>query len=146
MKRPKTSFVFWIVVTVLLVVGIGLVLITNEMRSYPRRLRLTRTNLAFGRECILLFVDQTGSFPESLHELNDYGNKFPDKINWRFPPREAISSYNPSNLSEHNVLDGTGGLYYNQNTGVLKVNLTKPLKSYWRLYFGKERDEIPADW
>ena len=137
---------FWLVITVLLVVGVGLVLTTNEIRSYPRRLRSTKINLSFGRKCILLFADQTGKFPESLHELNEYGKKFPDKINWRFPPKETITGHYPHILPEHNVLDGTGGLYYDPKNGELKVNLTKPLKSYWRFYFGEERDEVPADW
>jgi len=70
---------------------------------------------------------------------------FPDKINWYFPPSESISE-KQSNSHEHSVLDGTGGLHYNPKTGVLKVNLTKPLKSYWRFYFGKRRNEVPADW
>jgi len=141
-----------VVVIILLVVGVGLVIVNNEVRSYPRRLRITRRNLTFGRESIRLFAEHTGRFPESLREMNEYskkGKKYRDKINWRFQPMEAISSdnpYNPSISSEHGVLDGTGGFYYNPKTGILKVNLTKPLKSYWRLYTGERKDEVPAEW
>jgi len=101
--------------------------------------------LHFSRENIRLFFEQNGRFPKSLHELNEYGKNFPKKIKWMFPPGESISGYS-SGRSEHSVLDGTGGSYYNPETGVLKVNLTKPLKSYWRFYFGKRRNEVPADW
>jgi len=144
MKRTTLSVL--LLIGVLLIICVVYVLASNKISSYSRRLRFTEINLAFGRECIHLFADQTGKFPESLHELNEYGKKFRNKIDWRFPLRESISSYNPSNFSEHNVLDGTGGLYYNPETGEIKVNLIKPLKSYWRLYFGEERDEVPADW
>lgn len=149
MKRPMSRVVFWAVVIVLLVVGAGLVIVNNLVRSYPRRLRITRTSLSFCRESIRLFNEQTGRFPESLHELNEYAKKdkkYRDRIKWRLSPMELISSYHSHNSSEHGVLDGTGGLYYNPKTGVLKVNLMKPLKSYWRFYFGERREEVPADW
>jgi len=80
--------------------------------------------------------------------MNEYAKKdekYRAKIKWRLPLMESISSYHPSNSSEHGVLDDTGGLYYNPKTGVLKVNLTKTLKSYWRLYSGERKDEVPAE-
>jgi len=141
--------VFWVVVIIMLVVGAGLKIVNNKVRSYPLILRSTIINLRFSRESIRLFFEQTGRFPESLHEMNEYakkGEEYRAKIDWKFPPMECISSKNPANTSEHSVLDGTGGLYYNPKTGVLKVNLTKPLKSYWRFYSGERKDEVPAEW
>ena len=149
MKRPMKRVVFWVVVIIMLVVGAGLKIVHNKVRSYPLILRSTIRNLRFSRESIRLFFEQTGRFPESLQEMNEYakkGKKYRDKIDWRSPPMECISSYHSFNTSEHGVLDDTGGLYYNPKTGVLKVNLTKPLKSYWRFYSGERRDEVPADW
>lgn len=148
MKRPK---VLDVLSNVLLVVGLTLLMLVlsvcigRKYHDYSSRLRATRLGLYFTRNSIPLFFEQNGRFPKSLHELNEYGKKFPKEIHWMFPPGESISSYR-SDLPEHAVLDGTGGLYYNPETGVLKVNLTKPLKSYWRFYFGKRRNEVPADW
>jgi len=148
MKRPKVSDVL---ITVLFVVGFTLLMwglsmcVVTKYHDYSSRLRATRLSLHFTRKSIRLFFEQNGTFPKSLQELNEYGKKFPKEIDWMFPPGESISGY-PSDLPEHSILDGTGGLYYNPETGVLKVNLTNPLKSYWRFYFGKRRNEIPADW
>ena len=149
MKRSLARIVFWVVVIIMLVVVAGLIIVNNKVHSYPRRLNTTKTILKFSRESIRLFFEQTGSFPESLHEMNEYAKKdekFRAKIKWGMPPMECISIYHPSNSSEHDVLDDTGGLYYNPKTGELKVNLTKPLKSYWRFYSGERKDEVPADW
>jgi len=144
MKWPKVSVRFCIVVAILLVIALVWV-ISGGGGNYKWRLRWTRTSLIFCRKSIRLFAEQTGRFPKTLSELNEYGRKSPDKISWRGTPREHISA-RYANSSESNELNGTGGLYYNPNTGVLKVNLTKPLKSYWRFYFGERRDEVPAAW
>jgi hypothetical protein len=148
MKRHK---VLHVLTTVLIVVGSTLLisglsmLIIDKYSSYSSRLRGTLVNLNFSRESVRLFFEENGRFPKSLHELNEYGKKFPGEIKWRFGPKESISNY-LSDLSEHDVLDGTGGLYYSSETGVVKINLTKPLKAYWRFYFGTRRNEVPADW
>ena len=148
MKRPK---VLDVLSNVLLVVGLTLLMmsVANQYNSYSYTLRWrlhgTHVCLGFSRENIRLFADETGRFPKSLAELNEYVQKRRDKMHRIRFPMESISDDDP-NTSEHNVLDGTGGLYYNPETGVLKVNLTKTLKSYWRFYFGKRKNEVPADW
>jgi hypothetical protein len=96
------------------------------------------------RRSIQLFAERNGRFPNSLNELNEYGKKFPKQIQWYFPPKESIAG--KPNSRERSVLDGTGGLYYNNKTGEMKFNLTKPLKFYWTFYFGKSRDDVPANW
>ena len=144
MKKIKISKLLLALVGVLLV-AIGLALAVNIDHSYRNRINSTGLNLTFARRSIRLFAEQNGRFPDSLQELNEYGRKFPDKIQWYFAPRECISQ-KPSNSCEHSILDGTGGLYYDAKKGVLRVNLTKPLKSYWRFYFREKRDEVPADW
>lgn len=146
MKRPKIDKRFYVfVITTLLLFIVGVLLVRNINCSYRLRIKGARIMLTFSRRSIRLFAEQNGRFPDSLYELLEYGKKFPDKIKWSFPPSESISGKS-SNSREHFVLDGTGGLYYNPKTGELKLNLTKPLKAYWRFYFGKERDKVPADW
>ncbi len=108
------------------------------------RLQPTINNLGLSRRSIQFFTEQNGRFPDSLHELWEYWKNHPERREWPGPSKEFISA--ESNGTEHSVLDGTGGLYYDPKTGEMKINLTKPLKSYWRFYFGKKRDQIPADW
>lgn len=149
MKRSMARVVFWVVVIIMIIIGAGLLIVHNKVRSYPLILRSTIRNLRSSRESIRLFFEQTGRFPESLQEMNEYakkGEEYRDKIEWRSSPKEFISSKHPPNTSEHSVLDDTGGLYYNPKTGVLKVNLTKPLKSYWKFYSGERKEEVPAEW
>ncbi len=125
------------------IIGIG---ITNNIRhSYWMRIKATRTKLLLGKRSIHLFFKHNSRFPKSLDELYEYGDKFPNKIQWMVTPEETISKKRPDS-SEHSILDGTGGLYYNPENGELKVNLTKPLKSYFRFYFGEKRNEVPSDW
>ena len=144
MRCPKFRTWFYVATTVLLLLA-GLAWVIELQSSYSRRLRWTKTNLALARKSASLFAEKTGRFPKTLQELNEYGQNFSKELKWHFPPREAISS-SRSVFSEHTILDGTGGLYYSPKTGQLKINLTRPLKSYWILYWGKGRNEVPADW
>ena len=137
MKRRKIGkgvYVFLIGILLLT----GLVLLIDINNSYRSKLRIQKTNLAMSRTNIRLFAEQNGRFPDSLHELNEYKKQFP------VTPKEFIAG--KSDPSEHSVLDGKGGLYYNSKTGELKLNLMRPLKSYWRFYLGEKRNEVPADW
>jgi hypothetical protein len=138
-RRPFLIFILGIFLLIT-----GLLLVINTDHSYRMRIRAARMNLSFARRSIRLFAGQNGRFPDSLQEMNEYGKRFPDRIQWYFPARESIAG--KPNFHEHSALDGTGGLYYNPQTGDLRLNLTKPLKSYWRFYFGEEKNEVPADW
>jgi hypothetical protein len=144
MKKIKISKSLLALIGVLLVT-IGLSTAVNIDNSYWDSIQSTKVNLLFARRSIRLFAEQNGRFPDSLQELNEYGRKFPEKIQWYFAPRECISQ-KPSNSCEHSALDGTGGLYYDPQKGALRVNLTKSLKSYWPFYFREKRNEIPAEW
>jgi len=153
MKRYRIgtrSSISTIVIAIVLFLAIGLWLTVEKQGSYKRnKMRPTRINLTLGRRGIKLFFEETGRFPDSLDELNEYGNKYPDKTSWpyHFVLSESISGRgSKERRSEHSVLDGNGGLYYNPKTGELKANLDKPLKSYLWFYFGKLRDSVPADW
>jgi hypothetical protein len=138
MKHYKFSKSFYIVV----LVTVPLVLVWVKNEYHWNTLRSQYWNLSFSRRSIGLYAEQNGKFPDSLDEFNQYGSKFPNKIYWYCHPKDLITE----NSAEHSVLDGTGGLYYDPNNGNLKLNLTKPLKSYWIFYFGIKRNDVPADW
>jgi hypothetical protein len=144
MKQREFGRPFFVLLIVCLVPTVGLLLAINLDHSYWSRMKGARLTLMFTRRSIQLFAEQNGRFPDSLNELNEYGKKFPNQIQWYFPAKESIAGKPDSR--EHSVLDGTGGLYYNPKTGELKLNLTKPLKAYWRFYFGESRNHVPADW
>ena len=137
MKRRKIGKWFYVFLIGILLLT-GLVLLININNSYRLKLRIQKINLALSRTNIRLFAEKNGKFPDSLHELNEYKKQFP------VTPKEFIAG--KSDPSEHSVLDGKGGLYYNSKTGELKLNLLRPLKSYWRFYLGEKRNEVPADW
>jgi len=143
-KIAKRLSTLLFVTETLLLLNVALVEVSHPCTSYRSRIRGAKLMLMFSRKSIQLFAEKNGKFPDSLHEFNEYGKKFPDKIEWHFPPGESISG--KTGFREHSVLDGTGGLYYDPKTGALKLNLTKPLKSYWRFYFGERRNDVPADW
>lgn len=144
MKQREFGRPFWVLLIVSLVPTLGLLLALNLDHSYRSRIKGAHITLMFTRRGIKLLAEQNGRFPDSINELNEYAKKFPEKIPWYFPPKESIAG--KPDPREHSVLDGTGGLYYDREKGELKLNLTKPLKSYWRFYFGKSRNHVPADW
>jgi hypothetical protein len=125
-----------------------LCLAPRDQLSYSHRLRWTEENLRFARHCISVFKEETGRFPESIKELNEYGERFPERTSWSFRFREAISRVwkTEDAFRGHAELDGSGGFFYDPKSGDIKVNLTKPLRFYWRGYTGARSDEIPADW
>jgi len=138
MKAYKFSKSFYVVV--LVTVPIALVWVIHQ--DHQRTIRQQKWNLRLTRRSIGLYAEQNGKFPDSLDEFNEYGSKVRNEINWHCPPKELITG----NSTEHSVLDGTGGLYYDPNNGDMKLNLTKPLKGYWIFYFGEKRNDVPADW
>ena len=138
MTHYKFSKSFYVVVIAI----VPLVLVVARNAHYGSTIRDQKWNLRFIRRSIDLYAEQNRKFPDSLDQLNEYGTKFRNEIAWYCPPKELITK----NSTEHSLLDGAGGLYYDPKSGTLKLNLTKPLRSYWWLYFGEKRDEIPADW
>ena len=64
-----------------------------------------------------------------------------------FPRGESITTRHwKTNVQVSNELNGKGGLYYNKETGEVRVNVTKPLKHYFIFYFGEERNDVAAEW
>ena len=147
MKNREVSkrFSAFVIGTLLVTIGLGFVWTWHERYGYRRRLGYTRSNMRLSRERIRLFNERNGRFPDSLHEAyEDSARNHRERREWPGPSNESI--FWKPNGTESSVLDGTGGLYYNPKTGELKINLTKPLKSYWWFYFGERRNQIPADW
>lgn len=87
----------------------------------------------------------TGEYPDSLLELRKFGEQNPDAGIRKKQFREYISRKEGCS-TECSSLNNKGGWYYDKNSGQIRVNLTTPVNRYLRLYFGKERNEIPADW
>ena len=103
----------------------------------------TKNHLSIIRINIKTFMDITGKYPESLSEIRDCGKNDPHLPTIAF--KEYISNKTGVS-SEHETLNGKGGWFYDKNTGQLRVNVTKPVKEYLKIYFGKERNQVPSNW
>jgi len=110
-----------------------------------RRVFWTKQNVSSLRLQIGGFKKLEGRYPNSLSELRDYSQK---NYGWSFGevyPLELISD--PcGNSKEFTAINGQGGLYYDSNTGQVRVNLIKPVSNYVKSYFGKVGNEAPVDW
>jgi hypothetical protein len=130
-------------VALLLLVAL-LYVVQSERAMYPDRLIATEECLRSARLWVSSFRQDMGRFPESFEEVYRYQDSTSGKEGNRYVFVEQIST--PKVLPERTELDGTGGFFYNRQTGEIRVNLTRPLRTYWRLYYGRRRDEIPASW
>jgi hypothetical protein len=80
-----------------------------------------------------------------LAEISNYDSEHEEIKFDKIPFDEYISNEN-GETKESATLDNKGGWYYNKDTGEVKLNLTKPLKSYLPFYFGPYRNEVPSEW
>jgi len=140
-KRRNRTFP----VVVLLLIGLAVFLWIEGVGDYMKQLRWTEYSLRLARQNIISFREITGRNPISLSEINQYAKRNINSGLRQKPFGEHLSDVD-GNRQEHNILNGQGGLFYDPESGVVKVNLTKPIKSYLRLYFGKKRNEIPSEW
>jgi hypothetical protein len=144
----------WVCAITIILLLLGyLFLVLTGMGANDRSdlVHFTGSDLHYARHCIRTFKKDVGRFPKSVQELYEYGKRIPEgdseRLHWRFPFMERISrNWRTEGAREHAKLDGSGGLFYNPENGDIKVNLTKPLRYYWRGYSGGKQDEIPADW
>jgi hypothetical protein len=100
-------------------------------------------SLSYLREQIRQYHEATGEFPSSLAQMKA---RFVGKPGERWGPDKEWLSTDKGSGRESNVLDGSGGWYYNKETGELRINLNKPLKSYLKHYYRRDRNERPCDW
>jgi hypothetical protein len=109
------------------------------------RIRGVRASLILIRSLIKTYNDSKGKYPESIAELQKYEES--EQKNYQL--KIIITTFRwkgKYGIQEFNEINGNGGYYYNKTTGEVKVNLNKPVKHYLKFYFGKYRNEIPADW
>jgi hypothetical protein len=123
------SFIFWV----------------RGPASYPTRVLWTRQSLQHIRASIRRFKETEGRYPTSWAELHDRGQE-KGKIHVLPEHRKEYISEETGAEQEHSELDGSGGWYYNSNMGEIRVNLTKPLKHYFKIYLRSDRNEIPSNW
>jgi len=145
MKKKWWKLRTKVTVIVFTLIGIGTLLWFEEVQYYSKKLLWTEFSLHLARANIRKFHQITGRNPHSLGEINQYAQEHTDSGLRKIAFGEYLTNTD-GNKEEYTSLNGQGGLFYNERTGEVKVNLTKPVKHYLRLYFGKYRNEIPADW
>lgn len=143
MKRR--SLVIWIMVASLVVL---LYLVEPPPLEFIYRppyksVLFAGSSLTLTRAEIKRFHDQFGRNPHSLQELAENEQARDDP--WEASFYELLSN-SRGNCTEHNIQDGTGGWYYNESTGEVRVNLDRPVRSYLYGYFGEAGGQIPANW
>jgi hypothetical protein len=112
---------------------------------YGKRIETTLLRLHGARHGIEKFREIKGRFPSSLSELRNWGYKNPEAYIYPGDFCEFISD-EQGNCRENNQLDGEGGLYYNKDTGEVKVNITKQIKYYLKYLPDFDRYETPSEW
>jgi hypothetical protein len=107
------------------------------------RFIVTAGELARMRSAVEHYYESNNSYPNSLAELRKYVQENQGMVFRPTDLKEHITT-EEGNGRESNVLDGTGGWYYDKATGEVKLNITRPVTHY----LGKNSypKEIPADW
>lgn len=134
-----------IIILALLVIGVGIVLLQEEVPYYSKKYHWTKYSLRLARMDINRFKQVTGRYPNSLNEISEYAKEHGDLGFYGKRYGEFLTD-TEGNQIESQILNGQGGLFYNKENGEVKVNITKPVKNYLHLYFGTERNEVPSDW
>jgi len=109
------------------------------------KIHATRFGLNPIRFWMSVFKADNGSYPDSIAELRKYvrHNYEDESLDQLFIDFQGNKK---DHVPEFDILNGKGGYYYNKTTGVVKINLTKPVKHYLKFYCGERRDQIPSDW
>ena len=130
---------------ILLFLTVFLIVRYSGYDPHQKELEWTRVSLLSYRQHIKSFHETNSRYPDSLLELSEYVRGKGARSE-RLDLKEHIST--PTGcLEEHPVLDGTGGWYYDKETGTIKVNLTERLKVYFNRYFVlSKRNQIPSEW
>ena len=142
-KQWKTKHFFLLILLSSLV---GVFLWHNYYTSSDvKRIGWTMAMLGKARSDLQKYYNHKGNYPNTLTELGQFGKDNPNLGIKSTPPKEYISRRVGFTV-EHYSLDGKGGWYYDNATGEIKVNVTSPVGKYLKLYFGEERNQIPAEW
>ena len=134
----------WVVV-IATVAFSGSLLVTRCVSSEPycKEKEGTRLALSYLRGRIERYREVTGGLPGSLSQMQAY---FTGTMGQHWGPHMERISCREGNAHESSVLDGTGGWYYNRETGELRVNLDRPLARYFKDYYLLDRNERPSSW
>jgi len=154
-ERKKKLGVLKTLLLIIAVILLGAIVVTvlapsrtsgHEAAALKERYVTTVAKLSQIRYAIQHFHEKNGRYPDSLNDLKKYVKQDPLNPDWLviiLDFKERISS-REGNANETNKLDGSGGWYYNKETGEVKVNITKPVESY--LGPTVMSTDIPSEW
>jgi hypothetical protein len=145
LKKKKQCKTRNILLVVVLCLAVGFLWHNYYTSSDIKRLGWTMAMLGKTRNDLKKYYDQKSSYPETLTELTQFGKNNPNSGIKSKLPKEYISQKKGCTL-EHDSLNGKGGWFYDNATGDIRVNVTVPVKNYFKLYFGEERNQIPSEW
>ena len=148
-KCFKSVFLFRIPSYLLFVALLLVVLVVWPIFRYESecdyRLFHMKASLKMTRTWIQEFNTAQNKYPNSVKELRNYIKSEQGEI----PFEKVFIDFKGDKqnlIPEFDELNNKGGYYYDNKTGDLKINYTKPIKCYLKFYFGKYRDEIPSEW
>lgn len=139
--RRYTPKRFVLLLSVILITSAGVVY--TCLPRFEKRVMRTQRNLRIMRERITDLHNTRGAYPASLEDAGMIRD--PNGVERRVARREYITSMDGCN-TQSKELNGAGGWCYDPNTGMMRVNVNRPLKEYLWFYFGPERNERPSDW
>ncbi len=122
----------------------AIILFTGD--PYYKRLALSISSLECIRSNLELYKQEQGNYPQTLKDLQEYVSQVDSEGYFNRENKEYISIMT-GNYTEFNTLNGEGGWYYNKENGEVRINITQPLKNYFKndLKFSR-RNKVPADW
>lgn len=110
---------------------------------YQKRMEWTLISLNAIRYDISIFHNKYGRWPESLLEIKEQSQKEDKPISRE---NKEYLSCQEGNNSEATELNNKGGWYYDPKNGKVKINLNKPLHTYFSNYYYLNRNKIPSEW
>ena len=141
----KQSYIFVIIIALAFVL-IGFTIKTEYDNRCEERILVIRVHLNSLRDNIKHFFKQNGRYPNSLNEYLQYAQAQNQDKSQKIKLYVDLSSKETSEIPEYRELNDKGGYYYDPNNGVIRLNLTRPVKEYLKWYRGELKDEIPSTW
>ncbi len=142
MKGRPYAFVIIGALVLMLVVFAVKVEYNNRCEN---RIKVTKVHLGVTRKSIQAFLEHNGRYPDSLDEFRRYVRNKRGYL--RAPDMYVdLNSEKQSDVPEYRQLNDKGGYYYDPNTGEVRLNLTRPIKDYFKWYRGRFKDQVPSSW